>query len=193
MKRREFITLLGGAAAAWPLAAHAQQPAMPVIGVLSGAGLPFINPDVFRQGLSEHGFAEGRNVTFEFRSAMGQLARLPDMAADLVRRRVSVIVSGGPSATQAAKTATIVFGMGEDPVREGFVDSLARPSGNLTGYTDFTNQLVAKRLEVLREVVPGVRDIGFVVNQTNPNADPDTKDVQAAADALGLRLHVLAV
>jgi putative tryptophan/tyrosine transport system substrate-binding protein len=138
---------------------------------------------------------EGRNVAFEYRSSEGHYDRLPALAAEFVRRQVAVIYAGGAPAARAAKAATttipIVFTMGEDPVKEGLVASLNRPGGNITGYSNFNNQLVSKRLELLREIAPKAEVLGLLVNPTNPNADPDTKDVQAAADALGLRLQVL--
>jgi putative tryptophan/tyrosine transport system substrate-binding protein len=198
MKRRELIKLLGGAAAApsllWPLAARAQQPAMPVVGVLS-LGLPE-PPAGLRQGLAEAGYVEGRNLAIEFRGAQNQVDRLPAMAADLVRRRVNVIFAGSPPAARAAKAATpavpIVFNMGEDPVNEGIVANLNRPGGNVTGFSDFANLLAGKRLGLLRDAVPKAAVLGLLVNPTNPNAGPDSKDAQAVADALGRELRVLA-
>jgi putative ABC transport system substrate-binding protein len=192
IQRRDFITLLGGAAA-WPLAARAQQPALPVVGFLS-LGLPELPAEV-RRGLAEAGYVEGRNVAIEFRGAQGDAGRLPELAADLVRRQVSVILAGSPQAARAAKAATatipIVFDMGEDPVREGVVSNLNRPGGNVTGFSDFNNLLAGKRLGLLSDAVPKAAVLGFLVNPANLNAEPDTKDVQAAADALGRELRVL--
>jgi putative tryptophan/tyrosine transport system substrate-binding protein len=196
MKRREFIKLLGGAPAAllWPLAGRAQQPAMPMIGVLS-LGLPE-PPAGLRQGLAEAGYVEGRNLAIEFRGAQNQVDRLPAMAADLVRRRVNVIFAGSPPAARAAKAATpavpIVFNMGEDPVNEGIVANLNRPGGNVTGFSDFANLLAGNRLGLLHDAVPKAAVLGLLVNPTNPNAGPDSKDAQAVADALGHELRVLA-
>jgi putative ABC transport system substrate-binding protein len=151
---------------------------------------------VFAQALNEAGFVEGQNVAFESRFASGKVDQLPALAAELVRRRVDAFYVGGPSATVAAKAATatipIVFGMGEDPVKEGVVASLSHPGGNATGFTDFNNQLMAKRLDLLSQAVPNATVIGFLVNPNNPNADPDTKDARAAALARGLTLRVLA-
>jgi putative ABC transport system substrate-binding protein len=192
MRRRDFITLLGGAVT-WPRAARAQQPGMPVIGFLS-LGLPEL-PAAVRRGLADAGYVEGRNVTIEIRSAQGDAGRLPELAADLVRRQVSVILAGSPPAARAAKASTatipIVFDMGEDPVREGIVSDLNRPGGNVTGTSDFNNLLAAKRLGLLGDTVPKAAVLGFLVNRANLNAEPDTKDVQAAADALGRKLRVL--
>ena len=198
MKRREFITLIGGAAAAWPLAARAEQPMMPVIGFLGG-GAPDAFAHVvgaFRQGLYETGFAEGQNVTIEYRWAEGQYDRLPALVADLIRQKSAVIVAtGGDVGVRAAKEATtalpIVFTSGSDPVAAGFVSSLNRPGGNLTGVSLFVSVLEGKKLELLRELVPMAAVIGFLVNPNNPRADVDTADMQAAARALGKLLLIL--
>jgi ABC-type uncharacterized transport system substrate-binding protein len=198
LKRREFITLLGGAAAGWPLAARAQQPATPVIGYL-GAGSPAAFASrvrAFRQGLGEAGYVEGRNVAIEFRWAEGQHDRLPSLAAELAARPVAVIVApGGAPAALAAKSATptipIVFEMGADPIATGLVGSLARPGGNLTGVTSLNVQVTPKRLEILREVVPKAAVIAVLLNPTSPTTDSQLRNLQAAADALGVRLNIL--
>jgi putative ABC transport system substrate-binding protein len=199
MRRRKFISLLGGAAAAWPLVARAQQPAMPVIGYLGSE-----SPDVFagrlrgfRQGLSETGYVEGKNVAIEYRWAENQHDRFPALMADLVRRQVTVIVAvtGTPPAFAAkAATATIpiVFVTAGDPVALGLVASLSRPGGNLTGVATLTVELGPKQLEVLRELVPTATIIALLVNPTNPtNAETLSRDLQASARTLGLQLHVL--
>jgi putative ABC transport system substrate-binding protein len=195
MRRREFIAGLGGAVA-WPLAAHAQKPAMPVIGFLH-SGSPKLYARLvraFQEGLSELAYADGRNVIIEYRWADGHYDRLPIMAADLVHRQVSVIVANTPAvpvAKAATTTIPIVFQTGSDPVTAGLVASLNRPGGNLTGVTTMNVELAPKRLELLRELVPTASDIGLLVNPTNPNADTQSRDLLAAASALGLRLHVL--
>jgi len=196
MKRREFITLVGGAAAAWPLAARAQQPVLPVIGFLNTRG-PAEDAHLlvaFRQGLTEMGYVEGSNVKIEYRWAEGHSDRLPGLAADLVRRQVSVIAANS-QATVAAKGATstipIVFITGADPVQVGFVTSLRRPGGNLTGVASLDTELGRKRLQMLHELLPNAGTIAALVNPTFPGSDVQTTDLQAAAGALGLRLHVL--
>jgi putative tryptophan/tyrosine transport system substrate-binding protein len=198
MTRRKWITLLGGAAA-WPLGARAQQPAMPVIGFLH-SGSPDTNADrlrAFRLGLKDAGYAEGENVTIEFRWAESQIDRLPELAGELARRKVAVIVAPqGTSSALAAKTATttipIVFNVSEDPVRIGLVASLARPGGNLTGINFFSGELVQKRLELLRELVPGAARIAVLVNPANaPNTETTLREVERAALAIGLQIVVL--
>jgi putative ABC transport system substrate-binding protein len=198
IKRREFITLLGGAATACPLAARAQPAAVPVVGLL-GSGSPELNGDrvrVFRQGLSDTGYVEGRTVTFEYRWAGDQYDLMPVLAADLVRRQVAVIATlGGVPAVRAAKAVTttipIVFVTGTDPVAFGLVGSLNRPGGNVTGVTTLSDEVAPKRLELLHELLPTATVIGLMVNPTNPNSEAQSKDLQAAARALGLQLHVL--
>ena len=199
MRRRDFITLVGGGVAAWPLAAHAQQPARPVIGVLNPQ-----SPDGhagrlrgFRQGLKDAGFIEGENLAIEYRWAEGQFDRLPALAAELVRRQVSVIAAtGGPASPMAAKAATttipIVFIAAEEPVRLGLVASLARPGGNLTGINFLNNELVAKRLELLRALVPSASRVAVLVNPANATtAETTLREAQAVARAMGLQVQVL--
>jgi putative tryptophan/tyrosine transport system substrate-binding protein len=199
MRRREFITLIGSAAVAWPPAAHAQQPAMPVIGLLDPR-----TPDAladrlrgFRQGLKEVGYVEGENVAIEYRWAENQVDRLPELAANLVRRQVAVIITpGGTASALAAKAATttipIVFVVAEDPVRLGLVASHARPSGNLTGINFLNTELTAKRLELLRELVPTATRVAVLVNPANTtNTETTLRDVQPAARAMGLQVQVL--
>jgi putative ABC transport system substrate-binding protein len=197
MKRREFITLLGGAAAACPLAARAQQPKMRTVGYLHPGAPEGVSRDVaaFRRGLNEVGYIEGENVVIEARWAEGKFDRLPALAADLARRKVAVIFAVSPEAVLAIraedKVVPIVFFMGEDPVKAGIVDSLNRPNGNVTGFSNLTSQLVAKRLAQLCEVAPNAAILGLLVNQTNPNSTRDAPDARAAASALGRQLHVL--
>ena len=199
MRRRAFITLLGSTAATWPLAARAQQATTPTIGFL-GSESPTRWENrlrAFRQGLSETGYAEGSNLAIEFRWADGHNDRLPALAADLVRRQVTMIFAPGSTpAALAAKTATaaipIVFTIGTDPVATGLVASLARPSGNVTGVTVLAGELGPKKLELLHQLVPGANAVGLLVNPTNPAAaEPVKKELQAAARALGLQLHML--
>jgi putative tryptophan/tyrosine transport system substrate-binding protein len=193
MKRREFITLLGGAAAAWPLAASAQQAAMPVIGFLrSTPAEPFANIMVaFRQGLNETGFVEGQNVVIEQRWADNQLHRLPDLAGDLVRRQVAVIVGNGPAvevARNATTTIPIVFVIGDDPVTQGLVTSLNRPGGNLTGLTFFGNRLSAKRLEMLLELVPGARVVAVLIDPDFSSSATELREVEEAGRTIGRKI-----
>ena len=198
MKRREFITLLGGAAAAWPLSARAEQAGMPVIGFLNSQSPDGYTERLrgFRQGLKEAGFIEGENVAIEYRWAENQLGRLPTLATDLVRRRVAVVVAlGSPNLAMVAKAATttipIVFIVGEDPVRFGLGASLARPGGNITGINLFNNEINAKRLTLLRELIPAAVGAAVLVNPTNASiAETTARDVETAAHALGLRLQV---
>ena len=200
MRRREFSTLLGGAATAstvWPSPLGAQQKATPVIGYLGtttpGQSAP--NVAAFRHGLSETGYAEGQNVAVEYRWVEGRLDRIPAFTADLVARKVDLIVAGADLAARAAKNATstipIVFIAGGDPVEQGLVASLARPGGNLTGVSFLTRELNAKRFELLRELVPQARGIALLVNPNSPSFELTVKDVEQAARAKGVQLHIL--
>jgi putative ABC transport system substrate-binding protein len=197
MRRRDLLAMLGSATVAWPLAAHAEQSAMPVIGFLHSASPePFANVlAAFRQGLAEAGYFEGKNVAIEYRWAENKIDRLPTLADDLVRQQVAVIAAGGPAAAQAAKAATttipIVFLVGADPVQSGLVASLNRPANNLTGVGFLVNTLAPKQLEVLHELVPKAMTVGMLVNPDGPNAEADTREVQEAARLLGHQLLVL--
>jgi putative ABC transport system substrate-binding protein len=196
LRRREFITLLGGAAATWPIAARGQQSAMPVIGFLNGASPAGYAPMVasFHQGLKETGYVEAQNVTIEYRWADGRYDRLPAMATDLVRRQVAVIVSnspGMPAAKAATTTIPIVFTTSGDPVNLGFVASLNRPGGNMTGVTQLNVEVAPKRLELMHEVVPTATIMAALLNPAYPSAETQLRDLQAAARSLGLQLHVL--
>jgi putative tryptophan/tyrosine transport system substrate-binding protein len=199
MKRREFITLLGGATAAWPLAVRAQQSAMPVIGYLSGrsreAEGPFLS--AVRKGLEETGYSVGQNIAIEFRFSDGQDGQLPALAADLVRRQVTLLVATDRPSAVAAKSTTatipIVFGVGEDPVRLGLVASLARPGGNATGVNVFTSELGPKRLHLLRELAPNAGLIAFVVNPNPTITVRQVEELHKAAGALGQEILVLNV
>jgi putative ABC transport system substrate-binding protein len=195
LRRREFITLLGGVAA-WPFAAQAQQPPMPVVGFLNGSSPDGYAPMVaaFRQGLNEAGYIEGRNVAIEFRWAEGKYDQLPGLTADLVRRRVSVIAANTQAAS-AAKAATmsvpIVFVTANDPVLDRLVTSLSRPEGNVTGVTSLNMEVAPKRLELAHELVPTATAIAVLVNPTNPNTEMELNGLQAAAHMLGVKLHIL--
>jgi putative ABC transport system substrate-binding protein len=197
MKRREFITLIGGAATAWPLAARAQQPAMPVIGFVNAGTPDTRRAAAFRSGLAETGTVEGQNARVEYHWLQGQYDRLPALMADLVRHGVAVIATpGSTAAALAAKAATatipIVFGVGEDPVKLGLVSSLSRPGGNATGINFFVNEVLSKRLGLLHEVVPKATRIAVLINPANrSSADATLKEVTEAARPLGLQLHIL--
>ena len=198
MTRRDFITLVGSTAVAWPLAARAQQPAMPVIGFLNSQSRQEWRhlTSAFLQGLGDTGYVEGRNVAIEYRFAERRFDELPALAADLVRRQVTVIVaSGGDASARAAKVATdaipIVFSVGGDPVTTGFVASLARPGGNATGVTLITATLELKRLEFLREAVPSLTTVALLANPNNPRFADDTKKTKDVAQSMGLAVHVL--
>src|SRR5262245_58357983 len=199
MQSREFITLLGGAAASWPLAARSQQPTIPVIGFL-GASAPETHVDrtqAYHQGLKEPGYVDRENGAVPYRWAENQIDRMPALAAELVRRQVAVIAAtGGPPAVFAAKAATtaipIVFGVNEDPVRLGLVASLDRPGGNLTGINFLTGELTAKRLELLRELVPATARVAVLVNPANvSNSETTLRDIRSAARMMGLQIQVL--
>jgi len=199
MKRRQFITLIGGAAATWSLAAHAQQGAMPVIGLLAVASpdANAIRLRAFREGLRTAGYVEGQNVKIDYRWAEAHTGRLPELAGELVRDRVAVLVAaGGTASVLAAKAATgeipIVFGTGADPVELGLVASLNRPGGNITGVTSLNIEVAPKRLELLHELLPSVTSMGLLVNPAVPAiAEPVARLSQAAAQGLGLQLHVV--
>jgi putative ABC transport system substrate-binding protein len=199
MDRRDFITLLGGAAAAWPLAARAQQPGLRVIGFLHPATPESYAPYLaaFRQALSEAGFVESRNVAIEFRWAQDRLDRLPELAADLVRRRVAVIVAGGSNAAIAAKGATatipIVFTIGNDPVEAGLIASFNRPGGNATGTVQFNDSLIAKRLEMLHDLVPNAAVIGMPIEHGSQGMIARSASAQTAARQLGLEIRIIDV
>jgi putative tryptophan/tyrosine transport system substrate-binding protein len=197
MRRREFITLLGGAAA-WPLAARAQQPVMPVIGYLGISSLSAVSDRMpgFREGLKQAGYVEGENVAIIYRWADNQVDRLPELAAELVRRRVAVVVAISPATAFAAKAATatipIVFGVPDDPVKLGLVASLSRPGGNLTGINFYLVELATKRLELLRQLVPGATRFAVLVNPANAAiAEATVRDVETAARAMGLQVQIL--
>jgi ABC-type uncharacterized transport system substrate-binding protein len=194
--KRKFITLLGGAAVAWPLAARAQQPALPVIGYInsraSGADRPLL--DAFREGLKEAGYIEGQNVAIEYRFADNDNDRLPALAADLVSRQVTVIFTNGPGtkpAMAASASIPIVFSIGFDPVQFGLVSSLNRPGGNVTGVVSLFDEIGPKRLELAHQLVPTATTMAVLLNPTYPSTDKQERDLQAAAEKLGLKLHVV--
>ena len=195
MRRREFITLLGGASVVWPLAARAQQAALPVVGFIreGSADTATRNLAAFRKGLNETGYVEDRNVTVEYHWLEGRYDRLPALLADLVRRQVAVIATPGQVPSIATKTATatipVVFGVGEDPVKLGLVASLARPGGNATGVNFFVSEVVAKRLRLLRDLIPNAVRIAVLVNPANAAAETTLREVQEAAP--GLQLQIL--
>ena len=196
MKRREFITLIGSAAASWPLPVRAQQPALPIVGFLNSATADgyAVMAAAFKQGLKEAGRVEGQNVTFEYRWADNVYDRLPALAAELVSRRVAVIVANGPAiaaAEAATRTIPIAFMTGDDPVRLGFVASISKPGGNATGVTIFSGELAAKRLGLLRELIPQAKTVAVLVNTGWPAAVRFQADVEIAARAMGLLIQVL--
>jgi putative tryptophan/tyrosine transport system substrate-binding protein len=197
MKRREFITLLGGGAATWPLAVRAQQPALPVIGFLNGgsAAAQAASATAFRQGLSQTGHIENQNIKIEHRWAESQYDRLPGMAADLVRRKVTVIAATGTPAALAAKAATtvvpIVFETAGDPLRLGLVSTLNRPGHNTTGVTQLSSELVSKRLGLLHDMIPAATIIGLLLDPHDPRAEMQASDMRAASRALGLQVHLV--
>jgi ABC-type uncharacterized transport system substrate-binding protein len=195
MRRRDFITLLGGAVAAWPVAGHAQQPGMPVIGLLSGTAARGEMWAVFRQGLQEAGYRPGQDVAMEYRWAEDQYDRLPALADDLVRRRVAVIATAGIPAALAAKAATttipIVFQGGFDPVEIGLVASLNRPGRNLTGATSLALEVGPKRVEAMHELMPAAKVLALLINPDHPNAASQSREMQTAARALGLDIRIM--
>ena len=193
MRRRAFITLLGGAAAGWPLATRAQQPTMPVVGFLRSTSLAdsahFVTS--FRQGLKEAGFVEPQNVAIEFRYAEGRGDRLPELVADLIHKPAAVIVANNPSAVvakAATTTVPIIFITGSDPVRDGLVASLGRPGGNITGVVFIVSELGTKRLELLRQLVPNATSIGVLVNPNTPETEAERNDLLAASFKIGQQL-----
>jgi putative ABC transport system substrate-binding protein len=195
MRRREFITFVGGAAAVWPPGARAQQPKLPIVGLVSSTGLPRALVDSFRRALSDAGYVEGQNVAIAYVSAEGRNERLADLVAGLVRRQVAVIATFGIPAAKAAQAATttipIVFEMGGDPVDFGLVASLNRPGGNITGTSTLSVELTPKRIDLLHELVPTATATGVLVDPTNPNAETLERAAQAAAAALGLQVRVV--
>ena len=199
IRRRDFIKLLGGAATAWPLAARAQRQAIPLVGYLGGATQQASERFVaaFRKGLSETGYVEHQNVTVEYRFGDGHYDRLPALAAELAGRQPAVIYAEGIPSARAVKSVTttipIVFAFGEDPVQEGIVDSMNKPSANITGFSHFTNQLIGKRLALLCEIVPQASALAYLTDANNPISEPDAKAARVAAAALGRQLDVMTV
>ena len=199
MRRREFISFIGGAAAAWPLVARGQQPAMPVLGFINGAiAKGYTNQlDAFLKGLREAGYSEGNNVVIEYRWAEGQYDRLSAMAADLVDRKVAVIAATGTPAALAVKAATttipIVFETGNDPIELGLVPSLNKPGGNITGVAQLAVEIAPKRLELLHQLIPTAKTMALLVEPTDVVSEKTIRGVQAAATSLGLKLHILSV
>src|SRR5947209_7484982 len=195
LRRREFITLIGGVAASWPLAARGQQPAIPVIGYLSARSREDTSHLIaaFQRGLAENGYIEGQNVAIEYRFALGDYDRLPVMAAELVQRPVAVITTTGgePAALAATSTIPIVFTVGSDPVKQGLAASFNRPGGNATGIALLTNELEPKRLGLLRDMVPNVSTVGFLVNPSFPASESQLSDMQDAARAMNQPIHVV--
>jgi putative ABC transport system substrate-binding protein len=195
MRRRDFIKVIAGAATALPVAAHAQPSAIPLVGYLTGGSLPDSDVIAFRQGLNESGYVEGQNVIVEYRWAEGQHDRLPELAADLVRRQVSVIATYGTPSTLAAKAVTttipIVFVVGVDPVKFGLVASLSRPEGNITGFHALNVMVTGKRVEFLHQLLPATAVIALITNPNSSFAEPETRELQDAARSLGLQLQVL--
>jgi len=200
MKRREFIGLLAGAATAWPLAARAQQPPLPVIGFLNGASPTELASRIaaFRDGLAEKGYVEDHSVLIEYRWGLGQYDRLPEMAADLIRRHVAIIAAtGGVSSVRAAKAATseipIVFTMGGDPVAFGLVASLNRPGSNVTGITLVSGEIVSKRIALLRDLLPDAKVLGVLMNSTTPASEAEAVAAERLAQTIGWQVKVLRV
>lgn len=197
MRRREFIALLGSAVGVWPLIARAQQPTMPVVGFLSPSGSTTLRQQIaaLKEGLKQSGYIEGQSVSLESRFGEGHFDRLPALASDLVRRRVSVIIASSSAGVRAAKQTTttipIVFSIGEDPVKLGFVASLNRPGGNTTGVYQFTAGLEAKRLGLLHEMIPNAKTVAVLINPNYPAAEAQLRDVQEAASGLSIQLIVL--
>jgi putative ABC transport system substrate-binding protein len=195
LRRRKFIALLGGAAIAWPSTLHAQQPTMPLVGFLDSSAATGAKLNAFYEGLKTEGFVRNRNVAIAYHSAEGEYARLPELASDLVNRKVSVLASAGIAAAMAAKSATttipVIFAIGPDPVQIGLVDSLNRPGGNITGVTDMAVMSEQRRVELLHEVIPTAIPIGLLVNPANLNAETQTRNVLTKAGTMGLKVNII--